>query len=142
MRVDPCAGVVARNADGLILLIQRNEDGTWAVPGGHLEPGETWAARARREFTEESGMVVRLTGLLGVYSDPNTQRHFSPDGQDVQFVGVVFEGQVDTDPLRDADDEIRAVRYFAPHDLPPAVFGPDRPVLEDAISGTPRPVIR
>jgi glycerol-1-phosphatase len=142
MRVDPCAGVVARNVDGFVLLVQRHDDGMWALPGGHLEPGESWEQCARREFTEETGMIVHLTGLLGVYSDPLTQRHLTHDGHEIHFVGVVFEGEVDGEPQRDADDEIREVRYFAPTELPSAVFGPDRPVLEDAVSDTPRPIIR
>jgi len=87
-------------------------------------------------------MTVRLTGLLGIYSDPSTQRHRTGDGQEVHFVGVVFEGEIDGDPARDGDTEIRTVRYFAPSELPAQLFGPDRPVLEDAVSDAPRPFLR
>jgi ADP-ribose pyrophosphatase YjhB (NUDIX family) len=142
VRVDPCAGVVARDGKGRILLVQREEDGLWAVPGGHLEPGESWESCARREFAEETGMQVRLTGLLGIYSDPAMQQHRLADGSEVHFVGVVFEGRVDGDPERDADAEIRTASYFAVDELPSELFGPDRPVLEDAISDDPRPLIR
>lgn len=142
MRVDPCAGVLARNAEGDLLLVQRQDDGTWGLPGGHLEPGETWEECARREFREETGTDVRLTGLFGVYSEPETQRHRTEDGHDVQFVGVVFEGEVDSTFVHEGNDEIRAVRWFCSGELPSSIFGPDRPVLEDALRGVPRPVIR
>ncbi len=142
VRIDPCAGVVARNAQGHLLLVQRRDDRTWGLPGGHLEAGETWEGCARREFTEETGMSVRIAGLFGVYSDPDTQRHRTPDGLDVHFVGVVFEGEADGEARRAADGEIAAVRWFPPSGLPAALFGPDRPVIEDAISGAARPVIR
>ena len=142
MRVDPCAGVLARNAEGDLLLVQRQDDGTWGLPGGHLEPGETWEECARREFREETGTDVRLTGLFGVYSEPETQRHRTKDGHDVQFVGVVFEGACDGALVVEGNDEICAVRWFSSDELPASIFGPDRPVLEDSLRGISRPVIR
>ena len=128
--------------DGHVLLVQRHEDGTWALPGGHLEPGETWRACAQREFTEETGLTVQIMGLLGIYSDPATQRHRAPDGLEIHFVGVVFDGTVNGNPTRVTDTEIRDVRYFPPGHLPSTIFGPDQPVLKDAFSPTPRPAIR
>lgn len=38
-----------------IFLIKRADDGTWCIPGGHIEPGETPDQAARREVAEEAG---------------------------------------------------------------------------------------
>lgn len=39
-----------------IFLLKRSDDGTWCIPGGKIEPGETAEQAARREFTEEAGL--------------------------------------------------------------------------------------
>jgi 8-oxo-dGTP pyrophosphatase MutT (NUDIX family) len=142
MRIVPAAGVVAHDERGHILLVQRADDDSWCLPGGRLEPGETWLECAEREFREETGLAVRIGTLLGVYSDPDSQVHRYRDGTEVQFVGVVFAGRVDGTPARPPDEEIKAASYFDPGDLPANLFDPDRPVIADALSGEPAPFIR
>lgn len=41
-----------------LLLIERDDDHGWALPGGHLDPGETALAGAVRELAEETGLTV------------------------------------------------------------------------------------
>jgi 8-oxo-dGTP pyrophosphatase MutT (NUDIX family) len=124
-------------------MVRRGDDGTWALPAGRLEPGESWLECASREFREETGLPVVITGLLGIYSEPATSRHTYPNGNQVQFVGVVFEGEVEgLPPPVAAGGEITAVEYFAPSALPVPIFAPSRIVIEDALSKQPRPVVR
>lgn len=51
-----------------VLLIQREDYEVWCTPGGLMETGETPAAAAIREAREETGLDVRLTRFVGVYS--------------------------------------------------------------------------
>jgi ADP-ribose pyrophosphatase YjhB (NUDIX family) len=41
--------------------------GTWSLPGGKIEPGETAAAAAIREIQEETGLDVELAGLIDLH---------------------------------------------------------------------------
>ncbi|HXT87546.1 MAG TPA: NUDIX hydrolase [Verrucomicrobiae bacterium] len=76
-------GVVIQGAR--VLLIRRGQpplEGRWSIPGGILEIGETITAAIERELKEETGVSVRVLGLLEIYekvlrdSDNRAQYHF------------------------------------------------------------------
>ena len=62
-------GVVVRRLRGRwwLAAIRPNgkPEGTWALPKGLIDPGETGAATAVREVAEETGVQGRLEGKLG-----------------------------------------------------------------------------
>ncbi|MBU8934363.1 MAG: NUDIX hydrolase [candidate division Zixibacteria bacterium] len=71
--------------DGDVVLIERGVEpfkGTWALPGGGVEIGETVEQAAVREAKEETGLDIRLEYLVGVYSDPGRD----PRGHTVSIV--------------------------------------------------------
>lgn len=47
--------VVVSEYEGKIMLSRHRKRDTWETQGGHIEPGETPEAAARRELAEESG---------------------------------------------------------------------------------------
>jgi 8-oxo-dGTP pyrophosphatase MutT (NUDIX family) len=52
------ARAVVRDDAGRILLIQRSDNGHWALPAGAMEVGESITDCARRETFEETGLVA------------------------------------------------------------------------------------
>ena len=55
------------DSEGQMLLIQRADNGMWAMPGGYFEPGETPAEGTVREALEETGVHCRALSLVGVF---------------------------------------------------------------------------
>ncbi|MBK8256571.1 MAG: NUDIX hydrolase [Polyangiaceae bacterium] len=105
--------VAGRTADGKWVLIRRGDTGTWALPGGTVEWGETLRTSIARELLEEAGIEHASIGkVIGVYSHPD---------RDVRFhaVTVLVEATVSSPerpPLNPL--EIREVRLFSDADLP------------------------
>lgn len=67
----PIVGVAAVVVhDHQVLLVQRGREpgkGTWGVPGGVLELGETLDAGLRREVMEECGIEIEVGPLLATF---------------------------------------------------------------------------
>lgn len=64
------SSAVVVDAGGRILLQRRSDSGNWALPGGAMDIGETFAQSAIREVKEETGFDVRIDRIVGIYSDP------------------------------------------------------------------------
>src|SRR5262245_21041746 len=90
----PSVTVLARDAQGRVLLVRHSETGRWVIPGGAVEPHEVPADTAIREMWEETGLRVELTRVLGVYGGPEFHVTYG-NGDEVSFVVTVFEGRPD-----------------------------------------------
>ena len=62
--------VVVQRGDQFLLVHERKHGQLWYLPAGRVEPGETFAAAACRETLEETGVPVRLLGILRVEHTP------------------------------------------------------------------------
>jgi 8-oxo-dGTP diphosphatase len=73
--MDPkvAVGTIIKTSDERLVLVRRAIEpgyGLWVFPGGYVDRGEPMEAAALREAKEESGLDVRLDGLINVYSYP------------------------------------------------------------------------
>src|SRR5512144_1972777 len=66
----PTVSVVVRDGSDRVLLVRHVEGNDWTTPGGMLEPYETPADAAVRETWEETGLLVRLVRIVGVFGGP------------------------------------------------------------------------
>ena len=108
--------VVICGAD--ILLIERKKDpyqGRWALPGGFIDYGERAEHAAVREAKEETGLDVELTGLVGVYSNPDRD----PRSHTLSVVYMAYALNIQS--LRAGDDAQNAA-LFSWNDLPQLAF--------------------
>ena len=115
--VAPSVFVAVRNDQGKLLLVRRCDSGTWELPGGRVDVGESAVEAAVRETSEESGIRVRITGLVGLFTDPACVVE-SVGGNEVrqQFV-VCFHGRAMWGRPRPDLQEISDAAWVDPADV-------------------------
>lgn len=119
--VDVVIELVDQPGRPLILVERRNEPLGWALPGGFVDVGETLERAAKREAREETGLDIKLTGLLGCYSDPDRDHRG-------HTISVVYTADASGTPC--AGDDARAIGVFDPRRLPPLAFDHEK-ILAD-----------
>ncbi|ATW46655.1 NUDIX domain-containing protein [Streptomyces peucetius] len=101
--------------DDRVLLQRRSDDGAWGFPGGAIELGESAEEAAVREAAEETGLQVRVDGLLGVYTK---YRHTYPNGDAAQPFTVFFYCSAVGRRSHAVDSETLELRYFPFTEVP------------------------
>jgi ADP-ribose pyrophosphatase YjhB (NUDIX family) len=96
-----------------LLLQRRSDNGQWGLPGGPVEIGESVTEAILREVREETGLLIDVVRLIGVYSDPRLQIVRYPDGRVVRYINTCFECRIVSGELR-----------TYPETLEPACFDP------------------
>jgi 8-oxo-dGTP pyrophosphatase MutT (NUDIX family) len=111
----PACGVLATDQQGRLLLQRRRDTGQWALPMGQMELGETPSQCAIRETREETGILVEITGILGIYSDPGHIVAYGDGEIRQQYEVMLLARPVEGEPQ--VNDEASDVRWVAPSDL-------------------------
>jgi ADP-ribose pyrophosphatase YjhB (NUDIX family) len=112
----PSVNVVVTNEAGDVLLIQRSDNGNWAIPGGAIDLGESLVQAAVRETREESGVTCEVTGIVGIYSDPRHVILYTSNGEARQEFSIVLTAQaVDGEPT--PSNESSQVRWVTRDEL-------------------------
>lgn len=70
-KVSVGVSVLVFNKSNQVLLTQRQDLGWWGFPGGKVEEGETIEKAALRETKEETGFLVKIQTLSGIYLRTN-----------------------------------------------------------------------
>ncbi|MEU2559414.1 NUDIX hydrolase [Streptomyces longispororuber] len=105
---------------GSVLLVERGwppHKGRLALPGGHVDPGETSRTAAARELLEETGVRVDADdlGLIGIYDAPDRD----PRGR---YVTVAYLVAVPAGTTAHAGDDASAVRWVPLDDTTALAF--------------------
>jgi ADP-ribose pyrophosphatase YjhB (NUDIX family) len=85
----PAVSAIVKDGQDGILLILRTDNNYWSIPGGGVKPGESVSQAVTREVKEETGVDCRVTGLVGIYSDPNHVAAYD-DGEVRQEFSICF----------------------------------------------------
>lgn len=98
--------------DGRIVLVQRRDNGKWALPGGMVNWGQDIATTVQRELAEETGLeLLEIRRLVGIYSAPDRDPR-------IHSICVLVEASVQgTMQVQDAL-EIQSVRAFHTSEIP------------------------
>jgi 8-oxo-dGTP pyrophosphatase MutT (NUDIX family) len=123
-----CSGYLVEQ--GRVLLVHHNRFDKWVPPGGHIEPGETFAQTAAREFREETGLLVRvLSSQPGIHPpDGNATPEPVPFYVDLEREGFrvpaiaqyFYVQREDGDGARQLTaqpEEVHDAAWFTPGDL-------------------------
>lgn len=127
--------------DGKLLLGKRHNDpekasslmhweGTWTMPWGKMDYGETFEQLVAREVLEETGMTMDTSHLkvISVTNDIVHDNHFITIG----FLCEDIEGE----PQVMEPDEITRWERFPLDQLPSPIFKPSEKVLNNYLAGT------
>jgi len=122
---DPKVAVVAVIIkDGKVLLTRRvntPQQGLWTFPGGFVDAGEDPAQAAQRECFEETGLRVKVTGLVDVLSG---QEH--PRGAHIL---IVYQGEILSGTINPGDDADLA-EFFPLDQLPHLAFRSTQEIID------------
>ena len=120
--------------DGRVLLGRRHSDpekadselhgeGTWTMPGGKLEYGESFEDGAKREVREETNLLLKDVKVICVNNDKNEFAHFVTVG--------LFSDNFSGEPRVMEPDEIVEWKWFDLDNLPTPMYFPSVKVAEN-----------
>ena len=124
--------------DEKVLLGKRNPDhkkagsnlcgeGTWTMPGGSIEYGESFEEAGIREVFEETGLRLEKIKVICINNDKNEHAHFVTVG--------LFSDEFEEEPSATAPDEITEWKWFDLDNLPTPLYFPSVKILENYKQG-------
>lgn len=133
--LDPkvAVGTIIRTGGSDLVLVRRAIEpgyGLWVFPGGYVDRGEEITTAAIREAREESGLDVRLDGLVNIYSYPGRPLII------IVYAATAIGGELC------ADDECLEAKVFPSATIPwnELAFRSTADALRDYLAGRVHPL--
>ena len=98
--------------DGRVLLVRREDDGLWALPGGLVDVGEPLAEAAQRELLEEANVRAIPIQFLGIWDSRSVRGRTKAQMYWAVFLVEAEPGEPESGP------ETTDVGFFPEDDLP------------------------
>lgn len=119
-------GIILDSSKRKVLLGKRKNcfgAGSWGLPGGHLEFGESFEEAIAREVLEETGLIAKEIKVIGAFNTP-----LLPDSHHVQIGCLIeaYEGVLQiTEP-----DKCEVLGFYDLDELPEPIFFSSLPILD------------
>lgn len=125
------AVVIVLDKEGRLLLQQRKQPaGSWGIPGGLMELGESVEDTAKRELFEETNLRAENLNLINVYSGSNNYIK-APNGDEFYTVTTAFFSNDITGEIIVDESESMDFRYFKPEQMPTHIVKSHALILEE-----------
>ena len=102
-RLQPGVAAVIFDDERRILILKRTRGPYWGLPGGRQDAGESAPECCVRETREETGLDVRVTRLVGLYTSAGSICAY-PDGNVHQSYIALFECEITGGELQKTDE--------------------------------------
>lgn len=105
--VKSTVGAICQDKNGQILLVLRNNEpfkDHWALPGGHVDFGETPDNAMVREVKEETGMDVKEYKFFNYFNEFYPERNW-------HAVALIYFATVEG-ILAKQEEEVKELRFF------------------------------
>jgi len=127
---------------GRLLLGKDVGRGFWTLPGGGIDPNEHPSDAAVRECFEETGLLVELDALIGVFGGPEFLVHY-PNGDVAYYTTIAFRARVVGGTHQPVDGEMSEVRHFSQSECASLnMSASSRVISREAFAGSTNPYFR
>lgn len=127
----PGVAAIVHDEERRLLLVEKH-NGSWSLPAGAIEPGESPAESVARELYEETGLTCEHARLLACLGGRDFRLTY-PNGHQVEHTVALYHCLTSRVPSPRDRHEIKSLRFFAHEEFPglPLPYDPDMLYLAD-----------